>query len=110
MVGRLRRAAIPPGFEADMVACVLCDQRFKDLCEACGTARPAGQRNNQARGGGGQARGRGRGPAGQNPPAHETYIHTLCLQSLFMCWRVEIVMAQDVEVWSWAIHGERSIC
>ncbi|EIE27522.1 prokaryotic type I DNA topoisomerase [Coccomyxa subellipsoidea C-169] len=62
---RLRRAAIPPGFEADMVACVLCDQRFKDLCEACGTARPAGQRNNQARGGGGQARGRGRGPAGR---------------------------------------------
>jgi hypothetical protein len=69
LTGRLRRAAIPPGFDAEMVACVLCDQRFKDLCEACGTARPAGQRGARAHapGGGGQARGRG--PAGWDTPS-----------------------------------------
>lgn len=46
MFCRLRRAAIPPGFEAEFTACVLCNQRFKELCEACGTARPAAPRNN----------------------------------------------------------------
>ena len=43
---------------------MLCDQRFKDLCEACGTARPPGQRNNH-----GPHGARGRGPAGAAPNA-----------------------------------------
>ncbi|CAL8463456.1 g2990 [Coccomyxa elongata] len=66
---RLRRAAIPPGYDADIVVCVLCDQRFKDLCDACGTARPPGQRHNHGPPGGGGRRApagaRGRGPAGR---------------------------------------------
>ena len=54
---RFRRAALPYGYDAEMAACVLCDQRFQDLCEACGTNRPPEH---------GRAPGRG---AGQ-PHAH----------------------------------------
>lgn len=42
------------GFDAAMTACVVCDQRLKDLIEVCGTARPPGQHQHAN---GGPARG-----------------------------------------------------
>ena len=45
------------GFNAAMTACVVCDQRLKDLIELCGTARPPGQHQHAN---GGPARGDGR--------------------------------------------------
>lgn len=67
---RLRRGAIPPGFDAEMVVCVLCNQSFKDLCEACGTARPARQRGPNIPRGGGGGPPRGGGPAGALSLSH----------------------------------------
>ena len=42
------------GFDVAMTACVVCDQRLKDLIELCGTARPPGQHQHAN---GGPARG-----------------------------------------------------
>jgi hypothetical protein len=62
---RLRRSAIPPGFEAEFTACVLCSQRFRDLCEACGTARPPARRLRGVPGIRGGSRGRAGHALGQ---------------------------------------------
>ncbi|CAK0738823.1 hypothetical protein CVIRNUC_001098 [Coccomyxa viridis] len=61
---RFRRAALPYGYDAEMAACVLCDQRFQDLCEACGTNRPP--EHSRAPGRGAGQRG---GRAGRRVPA-----------------------------------------
>ena len=65
LLARFRSAALPMGFDAAMTACVMCDQRLKDLMEICGTARPPGQ-HQHANGGLGRRGGGSRGGFGGN--------------------------------------------
>ena len=63
---RFRRAALPYGYDAEMAACVLCDQRFQDLCEACGTNRPP--EHSRAPGRGGRGAGQPHAHSRSTPP------------------------------------------
>ena len=95
---RFRSAALPMGFGAAMTACVVCDQRLKDLIEVCGTARPPGQyqhaNGGPARGdsrlrggvaGAGRVGGGGHGAAGAGTALCQSLRHGLQCTSMFTC-------------------------